>query len=353
MSGILLSGVRPRARDDHWRSRASRPRTPAIDEEPTACRHGCLRPHPSRLLSARTRLSPHRTASGAPADGAHGPVPGAADHGDPTCAGGCPIRGRVRRGRRRRRPRCSCTRPPPPRPRWRPAPISRSWPPTRSIFSDAPAPTSQDALLPARLKGGGTRRSTAATAPSTATSSSPMTLQAAYPELVKVITYGETYTEDNDLRVVCVTADADQGLQAPAGRGQGAIPVRGAYPRPRAHHQRDDLADDDAADRRVRAGRRHHRAARRDRDLDRPADQPGRHRARSRRASRARAAIHLPAQEHAPGAVAAADLDRHRPQPQLRQQQLGRRRLGRQPVRRDLPRCVSRRPSRRPTTCRT
>jgi hypothetical protein len=38
-------------------------------------------------------------------------------------------------------------------------------------------------------------------------------LEAAYPDLVKVVTYGETYTEQNDLRAVCVTAAADNGCK--------------------------------------------------------------------------------------------------------------------------------------------
>lgn len=80
-------------------------------------------------------------------------------------------------------------------------------------FSDAAAPASQDALLPDRLDGrayptfyGGYR---------TVDGYVQFTddLEAEYPDLVKVVKYGETYTKANDLRVVCVTADADTGCQ--------------------------------------------------------------------------------------------------------------------------------------------
>jgi carboxypeptidase T len=80
-------------------------------------------------------------------------------------------------------------------------------------FSHAPAPTSQDSILPSRLKGkaydtfyGGYRTADAYV-------EFADDLQAAYPDLVKVMKYGDTYTGDNDLRVVCVTADADTGCQ--------------------------------------------------------------------------------------------------------------------------------------------
>ena len=38
-------------------------------------------------------------------------------------------------------------------------------------------------------------------------------LQTAYPKLVKVIDYGTSYTGDNKLRAICITADADKGCK--------------------------------------------------------------------------------------------------------------------------------------------
>ena len=81
------------------------------------------------------------------------------------------------------------------------------------IFSDAAAPASQDALLPARLKGGGYETFYGGYRTADAYVEFTDDLEAAYPELVKVVKYGETYTEANDLRVVCVTADADTGCE--------------------------------------------------------------------------------------------------------------------------------------------
>ena len=82
---------------------------------------------------------------------------------------------------------------------------------TPVIFSDETAPASQDALLPSRLKGGGYETFYGGYRTNDAYVEFTDDLEAAYPELVKVITYGETYTEANDLRVVCITADADAG----------------------------------------------------------------------------------------------------------------------------------------------
>jgi hypothetical protein len=81
------------------------------------------------------------------------------------------------------------------------------------VLSTAPAPDSQDALLPELLKGkkyetfyGGYRTHDAYT-------KFEKDLQKAYPKLVKVMSYGKSYTKDNDLNVVCITAQADKGCK--------------------------------------------------------------------------------------------------------------------------------------------
>ena len=83
-------------------------------------------------------------------------------------------------------------------------------------FFDAAAPASQDAILPSLLKGkkyptfyGGYRTVKGYT-------QFEDDLETAYPDLVKVMEYGKTYTKDHDLRVVCVTADADKGCKLQA-----------------------------------------------------------------------------------------------------------------------------------------
>ena len=80
-------------------------------------------------------------------------------------------------------------------------------------FSHAPAPVSQDSLLPARLQGGGYETFYGGYRTADAYVQFTDDLGAAYPDLVKVMKFGETYTQSNDLRVVCVTADADTGCQ--------------------------------------------------------------------------------------------------------------------------------------------
>ena len=80
-------------------------------------------------------------------------------------------------------------------------------------FSHAPAPASQDDLLPARLKGRGYETFYGGYRTADAYVQFTNDLQTAYPDLVKIVKYGETYTEANDLRVVCVTADADTGCE--------------------------------------------------------------------------------------------------------------------------------------------
>lgn len=80
-------------------------------------------------------------------------------------------------------------------------------------LADRVAPADQDAILPARLDGaeyetfyGGYRTNDAYT-------QFLADLAAAYPDLVQVVDYGQSFTGDNPLQVVCVTADADTGCQ--------------------------------------------------------------------------------------------------------------------------------------------
>jgi hypothetical protein len=78
---------------------------------------------------------------------------------------------------------------------------------------DQAAPASQDDILPARLDGGGYETYYGGYRTANAYVEFTDDLEAAYPELVKVIDYGNSYTGANDLRVVCVTADADAGCE--------------------------------------------------------------------------------------------------------------------------------------------
>ena len=335
---------------------------------------GLVHPAPARRRSTRTRrlavmaalvvsvsalVSTNAAvaapaAPGAPADGAIRPVPGPADRRRRDGAGRCAVRGRLRRGRRRRgrdlRPRPGLRRDGARGPH---RPHRRGREPDQLLRTPQRRPARTRCSRPA-CRAAATRRSTAATAPPTATSEFTNDLEAAYPELVKVVKYGETYTEDNDLRVVCVTADADTGckLQPDVDKARflfvAQIHARELTTSEMTWRMLALLTDE------LRQGRRHHRAARRDRDLDRPADQPGRHRARSSSGFDGESGGDTWQRKNMhPEECAAArprigtDLNRNY------EQQLGRRRLERLPVRPDLPRCVARRPSRRPTTCRT
>lgn len=84
---------------------------------------------------------------------------------------------------------------------------------TVSRLPDQAAPANQDAILPARLDGdayetfyGGYRTNDAFT-------QFLGDLETAYPDLVQVVNYGQSFTGDNPLQVACVTADADTGCQ--------------------------------------------------------------------------------------------------------------------------------------------
>ena len=95
----------------------------------------------------------------------------------------------------------------------------------------APAPGSQDDILPSRLDGGGYETFYGGYRTADAYLEFTDDLEAAYPKLVKSINYGESWSGDV-LRAVCVTADADTGCKREPGRGEGALPGRRARPTP-------------------------------------------------------------------------------------------------------------------------
>lgn len=78
---------------------------------------------------------------------------------------------------------------------------------------DQVAPASQDAILPARLDGGGYETYYGGYRTVDAFVKFTNDLENAYPELVQVVKYGDSWTGDNALRAVCVTADAQDGCQ--------------------------------------------------------------------------------------------------------------------------------------------
>jgi hypothetical protein len=84
---------------------------------------------------------------------------------------------------------------------------------TVAMDFDQVEPASQDAILPARLDGGGYETYYGGYRTHDAYQEFTNDLKDAYPELVQLINYGETWTGDNSLRAVCVTADALDGCQ--------------------------------------------------------------------------------------------------------------------------------------------
>lgn len=76
----------------------------------------------------------------------------------------------------------------------------------------APAPGSQDDILPSRLDGGAYETFYGGYRTADAYLKFTDDLEAAYPNLVKSLSYGESWLGD-ELRAVCVTADADTGCK--------------------------------------------------------------------------------------------------------------------------------------------
>ena len=71
------------------------------------------------------------------------------------------------------------------------------------------APVSQDAILPARLDGGGYETYYGGYRTHDAYNEFENDLKDAYPDLVRLVNYGDSWTGVNSLRALCVTADAD------------------------------------------------------------------------------------------------------------------------------------------------
>jgi len=78
---------------------------------------------------------------------------------------------------------------------------------------DAVAPSNQDAILPSRLDGAAYETYYGGYRTNDAYLMFMNDVAAAYPELVKVIDYGQSWTGANPLRAVCVTSNAQAGCQ--------------------------------------------------------------------------------------------------------------------------------------------
>ena len=136
-------------------------------------------------------------------------------------------------------------------------------------------------------------------------------MAAAHPDIVQRFSIGKSY-QGREMWAVKVSDNVD-GRRA---RARG--PLRRRHPLRRAHGRRDDAAHPPLARRRLRQRHADHEHREHPRDLDRLRGQP-----RRRRVRHLRRPVPLLAQE--PPADAGHELDRHRPQPELRLS-LGRRR---------------------------